>query len=126
MINGVLLDIAGVVLDGPRPIEGAVETVARLRSAGMPIRFVSNTTRSTRDALHQRLVDAGVTLSADELFTPARAACEWLTRHEASPLLLIHPALAPDFMGLPEGRRLAVVVGDAGRAFDYAGLNDAF
>lgn len=126
MINGVLLDIAGVVMDGPRLIKGAVEAVASLRDAGLPVRFVSNTTRSTREALFRKLAAAGVGLSVDELFTPARAAREWLASHRASPLLLIHPGLAPDFRDLPEGTRLAVVVGDAGHAFDYSAMNDAF
>ncbi len=126
MISGVLLDIAGVVIDGSSPIEGAVEAIARLRNAGLPIRFVSNTTRSTRDALFQKIANAGVALPIDELFTPARAARDWLIHHDASPLLLVHPALAPDFVGLPEGNRLAVVIGDAAHAFDYAALNDAF
>jgi len=126
MINGVLLDIAGVVMLGSSPIPGAIEAVQRLRDAGLPIRFVSNTTRSTRDVLFAKVVNAGVAMSLDELFTPARAAREWLESRQASPLLLVHPGLAPDFLGLPEHGRLAVVVGDAAHGFDYAALNDAF
>jgi HAD superfamily hydrolase (TIGR01458 family) len=126
MINGVLLDIAGVVMLGSSPVPGAIQAIERLRGAGLPIRFVSNTTRSTRDVLFAKLVNAGIALSIDELFTPARAAREWLESRQASPLLLVHPGLAPEFLGLPEHRRLAVVVGDAAYGFDYAALNDAF
>ncbi|MCT7376620.1 TIGR01458 family HAD-type hydrolase [Chelativorans salis] len=126
MIKGVLLDLAGVVYDGEKPIAGAAEAIGRLRGAGVPLRFVSNTTRSTKKAILVRLDRLGVAVTEDELFTPAIAAREWLLKHSCSPHLLVHPKLEPDLLGLPEGRRHAVVVGDVGEALDYSKLNAAF
>src|SRR5262245_576445 len=126
MIGGVLLDIAGVIYDGASVIPGAVEAIERIRDAGLPIRFVSNTTRSTKDAILKRLAGFGVSLPENELFTPARAAREWLVEHGRSPHLLIHPGLEPEFQGLPTGGERAVVVGDAGEVLDYKALNRAF
>jgi HAD superfamily hydrolase (TIGR01458 family) len=126
MISGVLLDLAGVIYDGERVIPGAVEAVQRMRDAGLPLRFISNTTRSTKRAVLERLAGFGVDVSEGELFTPARAACDWLIEHGCSPHLLVYPDLEPEFQGLPPGGERAVVVGDAGEALDYAALNRAF
>ncbi|MDL2397977.1 TIGR01458 family HAD-type hydrolase [Rhizobium mayense] len=126
MINGVLLDLAGVIYDGEDLIAGATSAVARLHEAGLPIRFVSNTTRSIKQAILDRLEKFGLAVTSDELFTPAQAARDWLRRHDRSPYLLIHPDLASDFDGLAGSQDKAVVVGDAGEIFDYGTLNEAF
>ncbi|CDX63493.1 Phospholysine phosphohistidine inorganic pyrophosphate phosphatase [Mesorhizobium plurifarium] len=126
MIRAVLLDLAGVVYDGDTPILGAVAAVERLRKAGLPLRFVSNTTRSPRQRIITQLATLGIEVADEELLTPARAAVEWLRRHDRRPHLLVHPNLGPEFTGLEDGKGRAVVVGDAGEAFDYATLNRAF
>lgn len=126
MLRGVLLDLAGVLYDGDSPIEGAADAVRRLREAGLPLRFVSNTTRSTKQMVLTRLDRLGIEVDAAELFTPAQAARGWLAAHGCSAHLLIHPDLEPDFRDMPAGERLAVVIGDAATAFDYASLNAAF
>jgi HAD superfamily hydrolase (TIGR01458 family) len=126
MISGVLLDLAGVIYDGDAAIPGAVEAVARLRGAGLPLRFVSNTTRSAKRTVLDRLHRLGLAVTDDELFTPAQAARAWLIEHHCSPHLLIHRDLESDFHGVPPGTRRAVVVGDAGERFGYQSLNTAF
>ncbi|RUW35399.1 MULTISPECIES: TIGR01458 family HAD-type hydrolase [unclassified Mesorhizobium] len=126
MIRAVLLDLAGVVYDGDTPIPGAVPAVERLRKAGLPLRFVSNTTRSPRGAIIAQLAAMGIKVADEELLTPARAAVEWLRRHGRQPHLLVHPNLEAEFSGLEDGSGRAVVVGDAGEGFDYATLNQAF
>ncbi|PDT41362.1 MULTISPECIES: TIGR01458 family HAD-type hydrolase [Sinorhizobium] len=126
MISAVLLDLAGVIYDGEEAVPGAAEAVARLRAAGLPIRFVSNTTRSSKPAILARLAKLGLPVTGSELFTPAEAACDWLRRHERAVHLLVHPDLTSEFRDLPVNGRMAVVVGDAGDAFDYVALNAAF
>ncbi|WP_318011856.1 MULTISPECIES: TIGR01458 family HAD-type hydrolase [unclassified Mesorhizobium] len=122
----MLLDLVGVVYDGDTPIAGAVTAVGRLRKAGLPLRFVSNTTRSPRSKIVAQLAAMGIEVADEELLTPARAAIEWLRRHGREPHLLIHPNLEAEFSGLEGGSGKAVVVGDAGEAFGYASLNRAF
>lgn len=126
MIRHVLLDLAGVIYDGDRPIEGAVEAVARLRDAGFGLRFLTNTTRMPRRELLRRLHSMGLPIAEAELFTPAQAARDWLTARKLTPHLLVHPALLEDFAGLPPGEVEAVVVGDAAQGFSYDALNAAF
>jgi HAD superfamily hydrolase (TIGR01458 family) len=126
MIRAVLLDLLGVVYDGDTPIAGAVAAIERLREAGLPLRFVSNTTRSPRKRIIAQLAAMGIRVGDEELLTPARAAVEWLRRHDRRPHLLVHPDLETEFSGLEGGSGRAVVVGDAGEAFDHASLNRAF
>lgn len=126
MIRAVLLDLLGVVYDGDTPITGAVAAIGRLRDAGLPLRFVSNTTRSPRSAIIAQLAAMGIEVADEELLTPARAAVEWLRKHGRQPHLLVHPDLEVEFSGLKGGSGRAVVIGDAGEAFDQASLNRAF
>lgn len=126
MIKGVLLDLAGVVYLGESMIPGAGEAIARLRDAGLPLRFVTNTTRMSKAGIVDRLARIGLVIDNDELVTPAEAARTWLVANRRSPHLLVHPALVEDFAGLPDLPDKAVVVGDAGRDFTYDTLNDAF
>jgi HAD superfamily hydrolase (TIGR01458 family) len=126
MIRGALLDLAGVIYDGDHSLPGAIDAVARLHQAGLRLRFVTNTTRSTKQTLLTRLARLGLAISADELFTPGQAARDWLTAHDSSPVLVVHPNLAQEFEGLRAREKRAVVIGDAGDAFDYTHLNRAF
>ncbi len=126
MINGVLLDLSGVIYFGDHVYPGTVEALSRLREAGLPIRFLTNTTRTPKQAIIDRLDTMGVQISDGELFTPARAARDWLARHKRSPYLLVHPDLMKDFRGLATYDDTAVVIGDAGTGFTYDTLNAAF
>lgn len=126
MIAGILLDLSGVIYVGSKPLPGALDAIARLRNMALPIRFLTNTTRTPKRRIVQNLRDMGLPFDEDELFTPARAARDWLTLHKRSPHLLIHPDLAEDFDDLPRHDETAVVIGDAGEAFTYQTLNAAF
>ena len=70
-ISGVLLDLGGVIYVGQTPIKGALEAVERLRHAGLPLRFITNTTRRSKRQLMDDLCRMGIRVSNDELLTPA-------------------------------------------------------
>lgn len=125
-LRGVLLDLDGVMYVGLRVLPGAIAAVARLCAAGLGVRYVTNTTRTPHRLLLERLRGMGLALAADELFTPALAARALMARNGWCPHLLVHPALAEDFAGLPDTGEEAVVLGDAGDSFSYAALNAAF
>ena len=124
--RAVLLDLDGVLYVGQAPLPGAAEAVARLRAAGRPLAFITNTTRRSRRVIRAHLQAMGFAIAEAELFTPARAARDWVAAHALAPYLLIHPGLAEDFAGLASNGEDAVVVGDAGEGFTYAALNRAF
>lgn len=126
MIKGVLLDIGGVVYVGDAALPGAVEAVSRLKAAGLPVRCITNTTRTPRTGIVARLKSLGLDVGIGDVFTPARAARDFLNDNNLSAHLLVHPNLVPDLEGLNVGPREAVVVGDAGEGFSYAAMNAAF
>jgi HAD superfamily hydrolase (TIGR01458 family) len=121
----VLLDLGGVVFVGEDAIPGAIDAVDRLRGAGVTLRFLTNTTRRPLRRLLHDLRDLGLQVGPGEVFTPALAARTLLAERRLTPHLLIHPDLAEDFERAP-GVPDAVLVGDAGEAFSYPALNEAF
>lgn len=126
MIKGVLLDLSGVIYVGDRLLPGALEAIDRLHRNHVPIRYITNTTRSTSESILRKLARMGLSASPDEIYTAPMAARDFVQAHGLSPYLLIHPALRSEFAGLPDGPRNAVLMGDAGQDFSYDNLNEAF
>ncbi len=124
--RAVLLDLGGVVYVGDEALPGAIAAIEALRDAGIAIRFLTNTTRTPRRVLLEKLQAMGVPVEAEELFTPASGARRILQEEGLGAHLLIHPDLAEDFAGLPEDGAPALVVGDAGEGFTYEAMNAAF
>jgi HAD superfamily hydrolase (TIGR01458 family) len=128
MIRGILIDLSGVIYIGDTPVAGAPGALSRIRRSGLPVRFLTNTSRTPKRGLLERLSKMGFDIAAEELFTPAQAARELLIENGLTPHLLIHPTLEEDFRNLPSppGARPAVIIGDAGDGFTYQALNAAF
>jgi HAD superfamily hydrolase (TIGR01458 family) len=126
MIEGVLLDLSGVLYVGDAALPGAQAALERLRDAHLPIRFLTNVTRKPFDTILQRLQAMGFDIAPEELLTAPRAAREYIDSRGLRPYLLIHPALEPEFADLDCDSPNAVLLGDAEDRFDYAHLNRAF
>jgi len=126
MIRGVLLDLSGVLYAGDTALPGAAEAVTRLRDSGLPLRFLTNSTRTPKASLLDRLAGFGIALDPDELFTPARAARDRLAAEGWAPHLLVHPDLEGEFADCATDGPPALVLGDAGTGFSYDALNAAF
>jgi phospholysine phosphohistidine inorganic pyrophosphate phosphatase len=122
----LLMDLDGTLYTEDGPIEGAREAVERLEAAGIPYRYVTNTTRKPRREVVSRLRDLGFQASEDLVFTPAIAANTMLEGKECH--TLVAEALLEDLPGIMLADEAVeyVLVGDLGRGFDYARLNAAF
>jgi HAD superfamily hydrolase (TIGR01458 family) len=125
-IKGLLIDLEGVVYQGRAALPGAVEAIRRLRGAGFPYRFLTNTTSQPIEQIRSKLGGLGIAAEPGDIFTPALAAREWLAERDLSPRLLIAAALEADFGDLAGSAGEAVVIGDAREGFTYAALNAAF
>ncbi len=126
MIEGVLLDLSGVLYVGDEPLGGAHEAIRRLIEADVPMRFVTNTTRSPRAAILNKLARMRFSVSDETLFTAPQAAAAYVEKSGLHPYLLIHPDLRGEFSAHPPEVCDAVLIGDAGAEFTYANLNAAF
>lgn len=125
-IKGVLIDLGGVVYSGDTPIPGAAEALARLNEAGLPYRFLTNTTSQPISGILAKLNKLGIEAERRDLFTPSLAARSYLETHDLAPHFLVAPALMEDFDGIGSGGSEAVVIGDARDGFTYDSLTDAF
>lgn len=126
MIKAILFDISGVLHVDRKPIPGAVDTVSRLRQADVPMRFVTNTSRSTSQVVLKSLNEMGFDVAAGEIFTAPVAVKQVCQQRGLRPYCLIHPDLKPEFEELQQQDPNAVVVADAAELFDYEHLNRAF
>jgi HAD superfamily hydrolase (TIGR01458 family) len=128
-VGAVLLDLDGVLYVEGEPLPGAQESVARLRDAGLALRFVTNTTARSRPQTLEKLLDLGFELQEGELVTPAALA----RRHCADAghrtvALIMNEDVKRDFTGLEESDEGvdAVIMGDLGQQFGFGILNHAF
>jgi HAD superfamily hydrolase (TIGR01458 family) len=128
ILQGFVLDIDGVLyLDGA-PIPGASKAVARLRTMGYGICFLSNVTAFSRAAQAARLQEYGIEVNSSEILTASSVTADWL-RACGSPrcYLLLTGSGRDEFAGLevdatdPE----FVVVGEMGDDLRPTLLNQA-
>ena len=128
-IEGLLLDLSGVVYVQDEAVPGAAEALRRLRDRGIPIRLVTNTTMRPRRSILERLEGLGLEADQSELLTPAALAARRCAEagYESVSLVVLDD-LREDLEGLEEkGDSVdAVVVGDLGDRWDYDVLNRAF
>jgi HAD superfamily hydrolase (TIGR01458 family) len=131
-VDGVLLDIDGVLAVSWEPIPGSIEALAWLRANDAPFRLVTNTTTHPRDALATTLRDAGFDVAAPDIVTAVVATAEYLREHhpDARVWLLSDGDARADLGGIElvgsDAPADVVVIGGACDAFGYAALNHAF
>ena len=137
--SAYLIDLDGTLYSGGNAVPGAVDALARLRSAGIPFRLVTNTTSRSHLLLLDRLRGLGFEVEAHELFTAPMAAAELALRagYRLAVPFVPEPALS-DLAGLelaggtsgravPQGRRADVVlIGDLGARWTHAFMQEAF
>lgn len=128
-VDGLLIDIDGVLLRGSEVITGATETIRFLRARQIPLRFLTNTTIYCRQSLLERMVALGFPIEEHELFTTTYAAARHLHNEGAQsyyPLLMPDAQLEFAEFEIDEENPEFVVVGDMGASFNFSRLNRAF
>jgi len=132
-MKALLFDLDGVLYQGDRVIDGAVETVRWCERRSIPHRFVTNTSSKPRGSLVERLSDLGFAVTQEQVVTPPVAAHDYLVARGATPAaLFVRDATREDFKELEclgdtaERGARSVVIGDIGEEWDFATLNRAF
>ena len=126
MVKAILFDISGVLHVDNNPLPGAVATVSRLQEIGLPIRFVTNTSRSTCSDILASMRRMGFSVEQQDIFTAPLAIKQVCLERQLRPYCLIHPQLEPEFADLEQAEPNAVIIADAAERFDYHHLNKAF
>jgi len=127
--KGVLIDLDGTVYDAGAAIPGAADAIRALRAAGIPLRFLTNTSRTSRAELARRLADHGIEAATDEVYTASYGAALWLASRGIRRAAVLVPAVAlEDFAEI--SRDVAtpqiVLVGDLGHGWTFERLKEAF
>jgi len=131
-VEGLMVDIDGVLTVGWKPIDGAVEAFDELRRRGVPMRLVTNTTSRTRIQIVEALRQAGFPAAVDEVLTAPRATADYLRANHpgARCYLLSSGDISQDLEGItvvgPGEDADVVVLGGAGLVYDHTQLNNAF
>ena len=127
-LRAVLFDLDGTVYEHQQLIPGAAETIAHLRTQGLIIAFLTNTTSRGPQTLAKELVTLGIPASEKDVFNPTAIAASFLRAQSATAYLLVQPPALADFDGVKVSGESPdyVVVGDLGNHWTYQRLNHAF
>lgn len=128
-IQGLLIDVDGVLRIDDRPIPGAVRAIEALRERGLPLRFLTNTSVRSRASLWRNLRGLGLPVEEGELFTAPTATAAYLrSTGRRRIFLLVKGDVVEDFaeFELASDGVEAVVIGGAEEGFTYENLNRAF
>jgi HAD superfamily hydrolase (TIGR01458 family) len=132
MVEGLLLDMDGVLALSFEPMPGAVDTLAWIKGKGIPFRIVTNTTTHSRAALAETLRAGGFDVVADDIITAVVGTAVYLRVHhpDGHVMLLTDGDAREDLDGIAVvgagDPADVVVVGGAGDDFTYENLNHAF
>ncbi len=77
-VDGLLIDLDGVVYISNQAIPGAAETITRLKSKSIPLRFVTNTTTMSQESLHKKMVGMSLPIEKHEIISAVQAAVLYL------------------------------------------------
>ena len=120
-----IVDLDGVIWLLGRPIPGADEAVARLRSAGVRVLFATNNSAPTRAELHKRLAHCGITAEDADLISSADVAAGLLAPGSSAVVLgddgVLEALAGRGVTVVPEAPADAVVVGWT-RTFTFEGV----
>ena len=128
--GGVLFDLDGVIFQGDRLIPGAKDVILKLQAARIPHRFITNTTRMTKNNLVNMLGKMDFSVTPEEIFAAPHAAAEYCKLRGYKHISLIVPdeEMEEDFsfFQLVYEKPEAIVLGDMGNLFSFELLNRIF
>jgi HAD superfamily hydrolase (TIGR01458 family) len=131
-VDGLLLDIDGVLAISWEQIAGAIDALSWLGEHAIPFRLITNTTTHTRDALTLTLRDAGFVVEPSDIVTAVAATAGYLRAHYrgARVFMLSDGDARADLEGValvePGEPADVVAIGGASDVFSYDNLNHAF
>ena len=100
-VDGLLLDMDGVLTVSWEPLPGAPEALATVRAAGLPFRLLTGTTELSRRQLAARLRSAGFALDEEQVLAATVIAGEFLREHRPDArVFLLGDAQAEDLDGV--------------------------
>lgn len=128
-LQGLLVDIDGVLRNEDQVIPGAIETIEYLKKQEIPFLLATNTTRRSRYTLSNNLRRLGFKISVNHIFSAPFAGARWLKEHQVKSIFLFLGGDAyREFTSFRITSRKPeyVVLGDVSDDLTYANLNQVF
>lgn len=125
----LLIDIDGVLTVSWKPLDGTVDAFDQLRTAGHPLKLVTNTTSRSRSWIADALASGGFDVSVEDVVTAPVATAAYVAEHfPDARCLLINSGDSSDLgdLRIVDKDPDVVLFGGAGPEFSYEALNDAF
>ena len=112
-MQAILIDLSGTLHIEDRALPGAIDALKRLRAdTTAKIKFVSNTTKTSRSRLVRQLQLIGFDIDLNEVVTSLTAARFFVDQEKLKPMLILEDSAKEEFemdYGVSEAN--AVVVG---------------
>ena len=127
-IRAVIFDIDGVLEYQGKVFPGAVETLEQLRSRGIAVRFLTNSTLKSRASCAEKLRSRGFAADEQEVFTASYTTAQYLHEQKALSIwLMLEREGVDEFADFTHDEEYPeyVVVGDNRSRFDFDHLNRA-
>lgn len=128
-VKGILFDLDGVLYVGSTVIDGAIETVERIRASGIQCRFITNTSTLSLASLRHKINALGFSVATEEIISAPRAALLYL-RRQSDPVcrLLLADDVKQDFIVFRQSDTDAeyIIIGDIGDTWSYPLMNEVF
>src|ERR1044071_6915079 len=80
-LQGVLIDLDGVVYTGREPIPGAAEFLREARRRGLKFLLVTNNSTTSPELVAERLRTMQIEVEPNEILTSAQAAVAYVKQH---------------------------------------------
>jgi len=131
--DGYVFDLDGTLYLGDRLIEGAQDTVSRLRARGARVVFLSNKPLEPGAVYARKLDHLGIPAGPDDVINSTQALLSYLREHHADSSLfvvgehaLVQEVAQAGFALSDDADEIDIVVAAFDRTLDYAKLNIAY
>ncbi len=128
-IKGFLFDLDGTLYVSDKAINGAVETISKIKSKNIPCRFITNTTTRTQKQVHKKIISFGFDISENEIFTPLTATHKYLeSLGSPSCNFVLNDNIIAEFKQFETNQTNPdyIIIGDIGNNWSYDLLNILF
>jgi HAD superfamily hydrolase (TIGR01450 family) len=128
-VDGLLLDVDGVLTTSWKPLPGAIETLDWIEERGIPYRLLTITKERSRKSLRTTLIEAGFHIDVENLVTaPTTTAASVRANHpDASCFVIAADASREDLEGikLVDGDGDVVLIGGVSGPVAWNDMNRA-
>lgn len=128
---GAIIDLDGTVYRGEQPINGAVDGIERLRTAGVNLVFLTNNPIKRRMRYRERLATVGVDADLESVLTSATISATYLaTTHPDETTFvvgespLVEELEAAGVTTTADPSRADIVLASMDRSFEYTDLEE--